>query len=380
MKCIIRFAYYKPAVWPDYSGSITEPPTERILNHISSLATVLPLWTHAIVAVQSGLIGPWGEGHASTHFRCSAAEDGKRQIIDALLDAVPGRDVQLRYPNLKQELFYSESPLTVVEDNVVLNAEFEITDSGYLTGAESWSSNKFPWVSGDNPTASDVLLTSTDSISGNSMKVLAGFSAAQVISLTAEQGAEGNIVKLFGNSKLINAPEAIPGETDYSIYADITFTEGDPLYGEVASFCGSGEWEYADKYLKVPSGKTIQSISVHLMYRNAAQGHALFDNVGITIYNPYSLAVSNTNAFDGSDISRTGHHNDCFVASDTDLGTYTNIDDEKTYLESDTKYTSMVSRIFSFSAGNVIIIFTYKLAFVSPLIGWRDLCSQSNAQ
>ena len=176
------------------------------------------------------------------------------------------------------------------------------------------------------------------------MKVLAGFSASQVISLTTDQGAEGNIVKIFGNSKLIDAPETIPGEMDYSVYVDISFTEGAPLYGQVASFCGSGEWEHADKYIKIPAGKTAQSMSVHLIYRNAAQGHVLFDNVGITIYNPYSLAVTDSTAFDGNDISKTGHHNDCFLASDTDLGTYTNIDDEKAYLESDTKYTSMVSR------------------------------------
>jgi len=47
-------------------------------------------------------------------------------------------------------------------------------------------------------------------------------------------------------------------------------------------------------------------------------------------------------AFDGSDISRTGHHNDCFLASNTDVGTY-RISPvyEKNYLNLDTRYVPM---------------------------------------
>ena len=90
----------------------------------------------------------------------------------------------------------------------------------------------------------------------------------------------------------------------------------------MASFCGSGDWEHAEYSFDVPSGKTISSISLHTMYRNTVEGYAVFDDVGITVYDSFSLAVDSSNAFDGSDISRTGHHNDCFLASDTNLGTY----------------------------------------------------------
>ena len=78
MKCVIRFAYYQPSDWPDDGGIVTEPPAARILLHVGSLANVLQQWTHAIIALQTGFIGPWGEGHSSTHFRCSAAEGGVR--------------------------------------------------------------------------------------------------------------------------------------------------------------------------------------------------------------------------------------------------------------------------------------------------------------
>lgn len=47
-------------------------------------------------------------------------------------------------------------------------------------------------------------------------------------------------------------------------------------------------------------------------------------------------------AFSGSNLSRIAHHNDCFLASPNDVGTYrTNIETEKTYLNEETKYTPM---------------------------------------
>ncbi|GLR17587.1 DUF4832 domain-containing protein [Portibacter lacus] len=51
--------------------------------------------------------------------------------------------------------------------------------------------------------------------------------------------------------------------------------------------------------------------------------------------------LSDLNAFNGSDLSRVGHHNDCFVASANDVGTYGNPSVEKPYLEEETKYTPM---------------------------------------
>ncbi len=47
-------------------------------------------------------------------------------------------------------------------------------------------------------------------------------------------------------------------------------------------------------------------------------------------------------AFDGYRQSRIAHHNDCFLASPTDVGTYTEeIAEEKAYLHEETKYTPM---------------------------------------
>jgi hypothetical protein len=51
--------------------------------------------------------------------------------------------------------------------------------------------------------------------------------------------------------------------------------------------------------------------------------------------------VTAATAFDGSHVSRTGHYNDCFLASDDDYGTYKDIPIEYPYLAADTRYTAM---------------------------------------
>ena len=49
-----------------------------------------------------------------------------------------------------------------------------------------------------------------------------------------------------------------------------------------------------------------------------------------------------SDGFDGSPRSRIGQHNDCFLASDTDFGTYTTpIDTWKAYVAADTRFTPM---------------------------------------
>ena len=46
-------------------------------------------------------------------------------------------------------------------------------------------------------------------------------------------------------------------------------------------------------------------------------------------------------AFTGEPIARIGHHNDCFLSSDTDVGTYEDIDNEKHYLNLETRFVPM---------------------------------------
>lgn len=74
--------------------------------------------------------------------------------------------------------------------------------------------------------------------------------------------------------------------------------------------------------------------------------HAIPPSRSVTVRSPrykvdaYGDAPLGSRAFDGSDPSRVGHHNSCFLASDTDLGTYTEpIERWKEYLAEDGRFT-----------------------------------------
>ncbi|MFD7159325.1 DUF4832 domain-containing protein [Kribbella sp. NPDC059898] len=54
-----------------------------------------------------------------------------------------------------------------------------------------------------------------------------------------------------------------------------------------------------------------------------------------------TTAVQPSDAYNGSALSRIGHHNDCFLASPDDFGTYENTSVEYPYLQADTTYVAM---------------------------------------
>lgn len=54
-----------------------------------------------------------------------------------------------------------------------------------------------------------------------------------------------------------------------------------------------------------------------------------------------ATALSVTQAFNETNVARVAHHNDCFLASATDYGTYENISQEYPYLSQETKFLAM---------------------------------------
>lgn len=52
-------------------------------------------------------------------------------------------------------------------------------------------------------------------------------------------------------------------------------------------------------------------------------------------------AITAEQAFADTPIARLGHHNDCFISSETDVGTYEDIETEKKYLGNETKFVPM---------------------------------------
>ncbi len=116
-----------------------------------------------------------------------------------------------------------------------------------------------------------------------------------------------------------------------------------------AGFIGAwGEWYYTDHFATgSPSNVTDEDMAKRkeLVYklldafptdrmiqlRYVGYKMRMFDSIPVTLDEAYS----------GSPKSRISHHNDCFVSSDNDVGSYRNIFFDKNYLEQDTKYTSV---------------------------------------
>jgi hypothetical protein len=92
VKAIIRFAYNQ-GPYPD-----TEPDASKkqILRHIEQLTPLLQKNTDVIAWLEAGFIGAWGEWHTSTNGLDNLT--AKRDILNALVTAIPNRYVQVRYP------------------------------------------------------------------------------------------------------------------------------------------------------------------------------------------------------------------------------------------------------------------------------------------
>jgi Domain of unknown function (DUF4832)/Domain of unknown function (DUF4874) len=140
----------------------------------------------------------------------------------------------------------------------------------------------------------------------------------------------------------LDAPEnIILGHIDQ--LKPILQTNADVISVMEAGFIGRwGEWHTSSNKLdNVKSQKAVlfklldalpKSRSVLVRYQQAKKD--IFGTTG---------PISEAEAFNGSNRARTGHHNDCFLASDDDYGTYfpfdaPNLALQKEYLNSENKY------------------------------------------
>ena len=115
-----------------------------------------------------------------------------------------------------------------------------------------------------------------------------------------------------------------------------------------------GEWYYTDHFVADPAdpgtvsdafhterGEVLAALLAAVPGRMAQLRTPLFKQKIYGTANGTGGALPPANAFDGSDRARTGHHNDCFLASDTDFGTYDNVSEDKAFLAAETKYLPM---------------------------------------
>jgi len=89
---IVRFAYD-----PGYNGSADkEPSLDVMLGHVGSICSVLNRYVNTVTAIETGLIGPWGEMHTSA----AANPAHITPLIDAFLTDVSEIPVLVRTPKM----------------------------------------------------------------------------------------------------------------------------------------------------------------------------------------------------------------------------------------------------------------------------------------
>jgi hypothetical protein len=112
LKMVVRFAYTNG---PDMNPPYGDAPKEWILRHIEQLRPVLQANSDVIATMQAGFIGLWGEWWYSDHFQPDGDWDDRREVLFAILDALPSnRMVQLRTPRHKVKIIPESAGYTPI--------------------------------------------------------------------------------------------------------------------------------------------------------------------------------------------------------------------------------------------------------------------------
>lgn len=99
------------------------------------------------------------------------------------------------------------------------------------------------------------------------------------------------------------------------------------------------DWDNCGKVLfavldMLPNDRMVQ-------VRTPRHKYNIFGTVTYSNGIPYSIPLDENQAHDGSNLARTAYHNDCFLCSPTDAGTYVYTPTEYPYLQQETKYVVM---------------------------------------
>jgi hypothetical protein len=105
-----------------------------------------------------------------------------------------------------------------------------------------------------------------------------------------------------------------------------------------AGFIGAyGEWHSSSNGLATADNEktillkllSVVPKDVMIQVRTPLQKQSVFGT---------NISISQAQGFSGSDIARVGHHNDCFLGSEDDYGTYVNVPVEKQYISNEALY------------------------------------------
>ncbi len=151
----------------------------------------------------------------------------------------------------------------------------------------------------------------------------------------------------FGETYPLPAPDASLEQALRHIeqLAPVLEANKDVIAWFEAGFIGAwGEWHTSASRLDTPENKAIIRDA---LYRYFPQDRFILFRYPGDFTRWYPQPLSEAQAFNGSDQARTGHHNDCFLASDDDWGTYYDYDGSlqieawKTYLAAMTRFAPM---------------------------------------
>jgi hypothetical protein len=103
VKCVLRFAYTN-------NMEVADAPLHIVEQHLDQLKPVFAEGKDVIAFVQAGLIGAWGEWHASSNGL--ATIENQRKVLFKLLSVLPAEImVQVRTPGHKQKIFETTKPI-----------------------------------------------------------------------------------------------------------------------------------------------------------------------------------------------------------------------------------------------------------------------------
>ncbi|MCS6862331.1 MAG: hypothetical protein NZT92_18670, partial [Abditibacteriales bacterium] len=159
--------------------------------------------------------------------------------------------------------------------NLLRNGGFEEMRGGELVEWRAWRQG-FRVVAGEGRGGSRAIVCERRTPSSPSQRVDGGdeFGASQTLTLNRTTAAP---LVVRGWSKA----EDVSGSPDsgYSIYVDIIYTDGTPLWGQTGNFrCGTHDWEKRE-FLILPE-KPIRTLTVHCLFRGHT-GKVWFDDVAV---------------------------------------------------------------------------------------------------
>jgi hypothetical protein len=108
-----------------------------------------------------------------------------------------------------------------------------------------------------------------------------------------------------------------------------------------ASFIGAwGEWYYSTNGLNTTANRRAVLLKILDVLPADRMVLVRTPNYKMDIFS-ITQPLSAGEAYTGTPVARTGHHNDCYLSSFDDWGTYQDTSADKAYLSKDTRYTAM---------------------------------------